>query len=100
MHPAFLLASAGTIGGETYQLGDFERQQSVTSIKQRLTQVQQISFANTALYLIEDVRSDDDDLRLRNSEAVEEILQYLPRQTSALELLASSDAHRSVRYPG
>ena len=79
-------ASALTFDGKTYQLGDFERQQSVTSIKQRLAQVQEISFANMALYLIEDVRSEDDDLRLKNSETVEEILQYLPRETSALEL--------------
>jgi hypothetical protein len=32
------------------------------------------------------VRSEDDDLRLKNSETVEEILQYLPRETSALGL--------------
>jgi hypothetical protein len=37
-----------------------------------------------ALYLLEDVRSEDDDLRLKNSEAAEEILQYLPPQTSTL----------------
>jgi hypothetical protein len=39
-----------------------------------------------ALYLLEDVRSEDDDLRLKNSEAVEEILQYLPPQTSTPKL--------------
>ena len=86
LDPPGVPASALTFDGKTYQLGDFERQQSVTSIKQRLAQVQEISFANMALYLIEDVRSEDDDLRLKNSETVEEILQYLPRETSALEL--------------
>ena len=80
-------ASAVNLCGEAYQLDVFQRQQSVTSIKRKLAQLQPIPFEIMVLYLKEDVRSEDEDLQLKNSETVEEIMQYLPPQTSSLELL-------------
>jgi hypothetical protein len=80
-------ASAVTLAAEAYQLGVFQRQQSVAYIKRKLAQLQPIPFENMVLYLNEDVRSEDEDHRLKNSETVEEIMRYLPPQTSSLELL-------------
>jgi hypothetical protein len=79
--------------GSTFDLGQMKNSQTILSLKKVLAEKSGMSVGGSQLYVVDDNREGIDDLKLRNSEIVEQVMTYTASSTELHMMVLQDGGH-------